>query len=65
MIEPSIKTVSSSNAQEKAIATVVLAFSADPVAVGSIPIRTNICSIYRVSCGPSPAKPLNTTAPIV
>lgn len=32
MIEPSIKTVSSSNAQEQAIATVVLAFSADPIA---------------------------------
>ena len=32
MIEPSIKTVSSSNAQEEAIATVVLAFSSDPVA---------------------------------
>ena len=32
MIEPSIKTVSSSNAQEEAIATVVLAFSSNPVA---------------------------------
>ena len=32
MIEPSIKTVSSSNAQEQAIATVVLAFSTDPIA---------------------------------
>ena len=32
MIEPSIKTVSSSNAQEQTIATVVLAFSADPIA---------------------------------
>ena len=32
MIETSIKTVSSSNAQEEAIATVVLAFSSNPIA---------------------------------